>query len=364
VEAEEPVVTPEETTPEEEPVVTEEAQGEHTLRTYTGQGVTFTYPEHWGTPKVQEVPAVKEEAGKVLKITFATETGIEGMLITKDAVRGEQFLYTGSTSPMMMCALLTKDKNLCTEETFGKQKGVSFAHEGIYGWEKAGLHLLVTPTSGNWTGAQWVYTGTDEETKKQLRTMVSSFGGVAQVFSDLPSTHPKSTAILALKELGIVSGYADGTFKPDNIVNRAEMLKIIMESLKVPTQVPTTPCFSDVPVDAWFSKYVCTAKLLGWVEGYPDDVNVGQRKFVPWQEIRRGEALKMVGVMKRWNLADALSAEAFPGPGMEDQSLWYMPYVKYAKLKKYIEADSDGTYIPWNTVSRGEMSDLLYRMVK
>ena len=49
-------------------------------------------------------------------------------------------------------------------------------------------------------------------------------------FPDLPSDHPNYDAILSLYEWGTISGYPDGTFKPDNEINRAEFLKILVRS--------------------------------------------------------------------------------------------------------------------------------------
>lgn len=46
-------------------------------------------------------------------------------------------------------------------------------------------------------------------------------------FSDVPATHPNYNAIISAAESGIVGGYEDGSFKPDNTVTRAEVTKII-----------------------------------------------------------------------------------------------------------------------------------------
>jgi len=70
-------------------------------------------------------------------------------------------------------------------------------------------------------------------------------------------------AINFLKENGIISGYSDGTFKPTNPLNRAELLKILVEGVGYsPDENVYKNCFSDVKED-WYAKYVCYAKEQG-----------------------------------------------------------------------------------------------------
>ncbi|MDH3558635.1 MAG: S-layer homology domain-containing protein, partial [Deltaproteobacteria bacterium] len=42
-------------------------------------------------------------------------------------------------------------------------------------------------------------------------------------FSDVPPTHPMCKYIKRLSELGITTGYSDGTYRPTNTVNRTQM---------------------------------------------------------------------------------------------------------------------------------------------
>ena len=95
--------------------------------------------------------------------------------------------------------------------------------------------------------------------------------GVSYAFNDLAYGDPSREAITYLKENGVVEGYADGEFKSINKINHAEFLKIIIGSLSefdVKTEKGKN-CFSDVK-DEWFAKYVCFAKAQGIVSGYAD----------------------------------------------------------------------------------------------
>ena len=90
-------------------------------------------------------------------------------------------------------------------------------------------------------------------------------------------------------DLGIVSGYSDNTFKPNNNVTRAEALKIILVAAGVNDFDSVTPNFTDVDtVNDWFSKYTAYAKSSGLVGGYSDGTFRGN------QTITRAEVCKIV----------------------------------------------------------------------
>ncbi len=98
-------------------------------------------------------------------------------------------------------------------------------------------------------------------------------------FSDI-SGNPYAENITNLAKIGVINGYDDGTFKPANPVNRAEMLKIIFAAREEDAGTYPGNCFTDVK-DELFAPYVCRAKDLGIVQGYPDGF-IGQDKLPIW----------------------------------------------------------------------------------
>src|SRR3989338_10039459 len=83
-------------------------------------------------------------------------------------------------------------------------------------------------------------------------------------FPDVDEKHPYLKAIEFLKKNTVISGYPDGTFKPGKTVNRAELLKILIEGSGYEVPDAIEDCFPDVLKDKWFSKYICFAKNKGW----------------------------------------------------------------------------------------------------
>lgn len=77
-------------------------------------------------------------------------------------------------------------------------------------------------------------------------------------------------AVNVLTELGVVSGYPDGSYKPAGIVTRGEMAKIIICALGLEDYAAGKSSFSDM-AGHWADKYVAYAVSLGIINGYPDN---------------------------------------------------------------------------------------------
>jgi len=93
----------------------------------------------------------------------------------------------------------------------------------------------------------------------------------AHVFPDMTrSWFRYREAVETLHEQDVIAGYPDGTFGPRKTVNRAELLKIIFKARGGSEPVEGERCFNDVPGGAWFAPYVCAAKRRGIVQGYED----------------------------------------------------------------------------------------------
>ena len=171
-------------------------------------------------------------------------------------------------------------------------------------------------------------------------------------FVDLSSSHQNRIAIEYLKNNGIISGYPDGTFKPDHSLNRAELLKILVEGKGVsPTASEYKNCFPDVK-EEWYAKYVCYAKQQGWIAGYPDGT------FRPSANVNKAEAIKMLlevfGVLlseQQSKFADVPSSE------------WFSSYITTAESMDLLE-ESGLLYEPGKEISRGKISESLYRLIK
>ena len=68
----------------------------------------------------------------------------------------------------------------------------------------------------------------------------------------------------------LADGFPDGTFRPDRPVTSGQLTKMVVDGLSIPLADPATPSFSDVPRDSIFYRYIEGAVADGIVSGYPD----------------------------------------------------------------------------------------------
>ena len=106
-------------------------------------------------------------------------------------------------------------------------------------------------------------------------------------FSDVPAGKWYNNAVSTLSNMGVIGGYADGTFRPDAPISRAEFAKIAV-SFTQNTGAAAYNYFTDVKTTDWFAPYVTAAKDAGLIEGYSDG------SFKPENKITRAEACAIV----------------------------------------------------------------------
>ncbi|MBF4693505.1 S-layer homology domain-containing protein [Fusibacter ferrireducens] len=86
------------------------------------------------------------------------------------------------------------------------------------------------------------------------------------IFSDIDSTHYAYNAIKTMKTYGIINGYPDGTFRPNNTVTRVEFATMMVKALKLQINLNATSSFSDMNTETWAIPYVEAAK--NFLTGY------------------------------------------------------------------------------------------------
>lgn len=86
-------------------------------------------------------------------------------------------------------------------------------------------------------------------------------------------------AILRLEAQGLMEGFPDGTFRPDSLLSRAQLAKIVVESsgFKETPQTPSKQIFSDLSSLHWAFPWVEYAASTGLVRGYPDGTYLPER---------------------------------------------------------------------------------------
>jgi hypothetical protein len=166
-------------------------------------------------------------------------------------------------------------------------------------------------------------------------------------------------SVLAMQK--IITGYPNGTFKPQGNITRAEMCTLLMKTrLQARTLGSDTaearakdfpPVFLDVAPKHWASKYVKQAAELEVVKGYPDGT------FKPSANITRAEGLAMIarfaGISR-----DAAYVAAFPDV---PSAYWAAPIISGAYQAGILEYLRDQNFEPKKLLTRAETVEMLYK---
>jgi len=176
------------------------------------------------------------------------------------------------------------------------------------------------------------------------------------LFTDLSFLDSHYDAISSLVEMGIFEGYPDGSFQPNGVINRAELLKILIEGREINfNEAHYQNCFPDVTTD-WYAPYVCYAKEQGWVSGYPDGT------FRPGDTVNKVESLKILFNVYESGLVEGSSVDELPYPDL-DENAWFAVYVDQASSLGILEETPGENFNPSDGQTRGNISEVLYRFL-
>lgn len=178
-------------------------------------------------------------------------------------------------------------------------------------------------------------------------TPVAAFAASTTSFPDVPAGE-YADAINNLAGKGILNGFDDGTFKPNDPVLREQAAKILATALKLDTT--GTENYPDVSPDNWSYKYIVAVTKAGIFGG---DEN---GKFNPFDNLTRQEAAKII--VKAFGFTG--STELTFGDKANIQS-WAVPYVKTAVANGILKGDDQGNFNPNANIKRGDFALMIQR---
>ncbi len=184
--------------------------------------------------------------------------------------------------------------------------------EVIYYYEKAPAYSLLTDDTGH---HEWYLRGyedytfrmTGRVTREEVATifyrltvdakgdMRQNYTVTSKPYDDVELDRWSVRPIAYMKELGIMNGYEDGTFKPLRPITRAEFAQVIMKYIDTPKKNETM--FKDLTSDYWAADAISYASSEGWVKGYEDGT------FRPTNNITRVETVTIVNRMLKRGIA-------------------------------------------------------------
>ena len=153
-------------------------------------------------------------------------------------------------------------------------------------------------------------------------------------FTDVSADAWYNNAISTLANAGVLSGYEDNTFRPDQPITRAELVKIAMSFYG--TVQSEGNAFNDIG-EHWAAAFINGAAEMGFVNGYGDET------FQPDRYVTRAEAIKIINrTLNRAPDKDHLLEDMITWVDNADTAAWY-----YAEIQ---EATNSHTYT-WDKTS-------------
>nr|CAH61071.1 S-layer-like protein, SllA [Lysinibacillus sphaericus]CAI29286.1 SllA-like protein [Lysinibacillus sphaericus] len=186
-------------------------------------------------------------------------------------------------------------------------------------------------------------------------------------FSDVAG-NDHEVAINALADAGIINGYADGTFKPNQTINRGQVVKLLGRYLEaqgqeIPADWNSKQRFNDLPVtaEAELVKYAALAKDAGVFNGSNGNLNASQtmqRQQMAVVLVRAIKEIAGVDLVAEYKKANFVTEIGDLDKAYSAEQRTAIVALEYAGITNVAH------FNPGNSVTRGQFASFLYRTIE
>lgn len=168
------------------------------------------------------------------------------------------------------------------------------------------------------------------------------FWSTSNNFSDVTADAWYNNAVSTMVNAGIIQGYEDGTFRPNNNITRAEFAAIASRFMSSGYDVEED-LFTDI-ANHWARENINDAAMTKWINGYPDGT------FLPDKAITRAEAVTLVNnVLQRKPDADHMLDSMIKWPD-NPESAWYYEAIQEATNSHDYDLFEGAEYETWTSL--------------
>lgn len=181
--------------------------------------------------------------------------------------------------------------------------------------------------------------------------VLTSFNQKDCPFSDLKISDLCGKASMELYRRGVIGGFADGTFKGNDPVNRAQAAKFLLLAkfgIVSDTTGSSSVTLSDVEHGSWYERFVARASGLGVITGYSDHT------FRPANGVNTAEFLKMMTLT--FNLDTGLTYDYTDVQASD----WFAQYAGIAQKYSLFPDNTTGKLDPGHKMTRCEVAIAIY----
>lgn len=179
-----------------------------------------------------------------------------------------------------------------------------------------------------------------------------------KLYSDVDNDFWAREAIEYLADKGILSGYEDGSFKPDNSITRGEFAKIMSSLPDVKYSPKLSANFLDVKDDAWYSEAVYKVAELGIMSGDTEGY------FKPDSPITREDAAAVIERGKMvWGKVLTPVREKAEFKDYAEISDYAKRSIEVLYMAGIVNGAADGSFNPKSEITRAEAAAMIYRFI-
>jgi len=198
------------------------------------------------------------------------------------------------------------------------------------------------------------YVGIDEQPKPDekkrviLPVIVSSPS--LESFNDVPDGYWAKSPIQFMATLGIMNGFHDGKFRPDDPVSRSEFASMLVRLKNIEANEVVNDPYPDVSKDYWAARYIKAVSYLNLMSNYPDGT------FKPDKNVSRIE-----GVVSLARLSESASTDSPSKDPFVDvpKTHWAARYIDTAKKTGLVDYLIGKSFDPNRELTRAEVAELL-----
>ncbi|TEB08008.1 Endo-1,4-beta-xylanase A precursor [Pelotomaculum schinkii] len=210
--------------------------------------------------------------------------------------------------------------------------------------------------------ATFQYNIENPENEAEGETAGTAMPALARDFADIAG-HWARDEIKALAEKGIIDGVTATEFKPEEKITRAQFAKLLTAALNIKAEQNTGISFQDVPAGAWYHDYVAAAVQAGLIMGYSDDIFAPDDNITREQmAVIISRALKMKSTADLSHSVTEQVINKFKDKG--DISPWAGNEIYLAVSCGIVSGLSEDTFAPQVTATRAETAAMILRLMR
>ena len=179
-------------------------------------------------------------------------------------------------------------------------------------------------------------------------------------FTDVPPQFWAYNSITKMTKEGFMSGYKNGTFKPNDPLSREEAASLFSKMIGEPPSIMLASSFTDITSDRWSSLAIESVARANIISGY------GDKTYRPEQYMSRQEFAVVADKYLHYQGYRTEDPTALDNIHFSDQKFiapWAQSSVRELALFEFINYSTTGLFNPEKYVTRSEAAEITYRML-